>query len=77
MRAMRLKAALFAVLLGSPALLAQNPTIRIHAATVLDGTGKTIKNATIVVQGSTITSIETGQASNATYELGRDRKSVV
>ncbi len=71
MRAMKLKAALFAVLLGSPALLAQNPTIRIHAATVLDGTGKTIKDATIVVQGSQITSIETGKASNATYELGR------
>ena len=70
MRAMKLTAALFAVLLASPVLLAQNPTVRIHAATVLDGTGTTLKNATIVVQGSKITSIETGTAANATYELG-------
>ena len=40
MRAMKLNAALFAVLLAAPALLAQNQTVRIHAATVLDGTGK-------------------------------------
>jgi imidazolonepropionase-like amidohydrolase len=71
MRAMKLKAALFAVLLISPALLAQNQTVRIHAATILDGTGKVLKNATIVVQGSKITSIETGNASNPTYDLGR------
>src|SRR5438270_4517643 len=71
MRAMKLKAALFAVLLISPALLAQNQTVRIHAATVLDGTGNTLKNATIVVQGSKITSIDTGAAANATYELGQ------
>jgi imidazolonepropionase-like amidohydrolase len=71
MRAMKLKAALFAALLTSPALLAQSPTIRIHAATVLDGTGQILKNATIVVQGSKITSIETGNASNPTYDLGR------
>ena len=62
MRAMKLNAALFAVLLAVAALLAQNPTVRIHAATVLDGTGKTLENATIVVQGSKITSIETGSA---------------
>ena len=74
MRAMKLKVALFAVLVAAPSLLAQNQTVRIHAATVLDGTGKTLKNATIVVQGSTITSIETGTAAsgrNATYELGQ------
>jgi imidazolonepropionase-like amidohydrolase len=74
MRAMKWKAALFAMLLASPALVAQNPTVRIHAATVLDGTGKTIKDATIVIQGSKITSIETGRAANganATYELGQ------
>ena len=71
MRAMILKAALFAVLLAAPALLAQNQTVRIHAATVLDGTGRTLRNATIVVQGSKITSIETGGAANANYELGQ------
>ena len=65
MRAMKLTAALFAVLLAAPALVAQNQTVRIHAATVLDGTGKTLKNATIVVQGSKITSIETGSAADA------------
>ena len=71
MRAMKLKAALFAVVLAAPTLLAQNQTIRIHAATVLDGTGKTLRNVTIVVQGSKITSIETGGAANANYELGQ------
>ena len=71
MRAMKLNAALFAVLLAAPALMAQNQTVRIHAATVLDGTGKTLKNATIVVQGSKITSIETGSAAGADYELGQ------
>src|SRR5580765_503086 len=71
MRAMKLNAALFAVLLTAPALLAQNQTVRIHAATVLDGTGKTLKNATIVAQGSKITSIESGGGANASYELGQ------
>ena len=71
MRAMKLNAALFAVLLAAPTLLAQSQTVRIHAATVLDGTGKALKNATIVVQGSKITSIETGSAANASYELGQ------
>ena len=71
MRAMKLTAALFAVLLAAPALMAQNQTVRIHAATVLDGTGKTLKNATVVVQGSKITSIETGSAAGADYELGQ------
>lgn len=71
MRAMRLPAALFAVLLTAPALVAQTSSIRIHADTVLDGTGKTLRNATIVVQGSKITSIETGGAAGATYNLGQ------
>lgn len=71
MSAMKLKTALFAALLAAPALLAQNQTVRIHAATLLDGTGQTLRNATIVVQGSTITSIQTGNAGNATYELGQ------
>src|SRR5437660_11767078 len=68
---MRMNAALFAVLLASPALLAQSQTIRIHAATVIDGSGKTLRNATVVVQGSKITSVETGNGANATYELGQ------
>jgi imidazolonepropionase-like amidohydrolase len=70
---MKLKAALFAVVLAAPTLLAQSPAIRIHAATVLDGTGRALRNATIVVQGSKITAIETGAAAsrNVTYELGQ------
>ena len=59
------------VLAASATISSQTPqTIRIHAATVLDGTGKTLRNATIVVQGSRITSIETGAAGSATYDLG-------
>jgi len=46
------------------------PPIRIHAATVLDGAGKTLRDATIVVSGSRITSIESGNAGSATYDLG-------
>jgi imidazolonepropionase-like amidohydrolase len=72
MRAMRLHAALFALFVAAPSLLAQPPAaIRIHAATVLDGTGRTLRNATIVVQGSKITAVESGAASAATYNLGQ------
>jgi imidazolonepropionase-like amidohydrolase len=67
---MRMKFALFVAFLAAPPLVAQTPAIRIHAATVLDGTGKVLRNATIVVQGSKITSIDTAAASNATYDLG-------
>ncbi|HEX7139663.1 MAG TPA: amidohydrolase family protein [Vicinamibacterales bacterium] len=52
-------------------LSSQTQTIRIHAGTVIDGAGKAIRNATIVVSGSKITAIETGSASNATYDLAR------
>src|SRR4051794_35447359 len=68
---MRIKLALFIAVLAAPALVAQSPAIRIHAASVIDGTGKVLRNATVVVQGSKITAIETGSGSNATYDLGR------
>jgi len=72
MRAMRLHAALFPLFLAAPALVAQpGPAIRIHSATVLDGTGRTLRNATVVVQGSKITAVETGTPANATYNLGQ------
>jgi imidazolonepropionase-like amidohydrolase len=71
MRAMRLKAALFVLLMATPSLMAQPAAIRIHAASLLDGTGRVIRNATVVVQGSKITAIETGSAANATYNLGQ------
>src|SRR3954466_793015 len=68
---MRIKLALFIAVLAAPALVAQSPAIRIHAASMIDGTGKVLRNATVVVQGSKITAIETGSGSNATYDLGR------
>jgi imidazolonepropionase-like amidohydrolase len=52
-------------------LASQSQTIRVHANTVLDGTGKVLRNATIVVQGSKISSIETGNPANVTYNLGQ------
>ncbi len=71
MPAMRLKVALFVLLVAAPSLTAQPAAIRIHAATLLDGTGRVIPNATVVVQGTRITAIETGSATNATYNLGQ------
>src|SRR5512142_2170504 len=72
MRAMRSKLAVFAavVALSSASLLSQTETIRIHAATVLDGTGRILRNATIVVQGSKIVSVGSGNSGTPTYELG-------
>jgi len=77
-RAMRTTASVLAGIVGACALLvtsatlsSQTQTIRIHAGTVIDGTGKTIRNATIVVSGSKISSIETGNASNPTYDFAR------
>jgi imidazolonepropionase-like amidohydrolase len=55
----------------SATLSSQSQTIRIHAGTVIDGAGKAVRNATIVVTGSKITAIETGNASNATYDFAR------
>ena len=69
---MRMKFALFLAVLAAPTLVAQQaPVIRIHAAAVLDGAGRTLRNATITVQGSKITSIDTGNGSGATYDLGQ------
>ena len=72
MRAMRVDAALFALVLAAPALAAaQGTPIRVHAATVLDGTGRTLRNTTVVVQGSKITAVEAGTPAGATYNLGQ------
>jgi imidazolonepropionase-like amidohydrolase len=68
---MRVIAALAATLLCPVVLVSQTQTVRIHAARVIDGTGKVLPNATIVVQGSKITSIEAGNAGTAAYNLGR------
>jgi len=45
-------------------------SIRIHAAAVVDGTGRVVRNATVVVRGSKIASIDAGSSGTATYELG-------
>ena len=58
----RLLAALAAGAALSITVSSQTQTIRIHANTLLDGTGKTIQNATVVVDGSKITAIEPGRA---------------
>jgi imidazolonepropionase-like amidohydrolase len=72
MRAMRMKILLFASIAAAAATLsAQDQAIRIRAATILDGTGKVLRNATIVVQGSKITAIDTGNAGAASYNLGQ------
>jgi imidazolonepropionase-like amidohydrolase len=75
MRAMRMKILLFASIAAAAATLstisAQDQTIRIRAATILDGTGKVLRNATIVVQGSKITAIDTSNAGAASYNLGQ------
>jgi imidazolonepropionase-like amidohydrolase len=55
--------------IAAAALSAQDQTIRIRATTVLDGTGRMIRNATIVVQGSKITSIDPGNAGAAQYSF--------
>ena len=72
MRAMRMKILLFAsMVVAAVTLSAQDQAIRIRAATILDGTGKVVRNATIVVQGSKITSIDTGNAGPVSYNLGQ------
>jgi imidazolonepropionase-like amidohydrolase len=73
MRGMRTHAIVgAAIAAASIGLSAQNaPPIRLHAARVVDGTGKVLTNATIVVEGSKITSVGSGTGGGpATYELG-------
>jgi len=73
MRAMRSKLLAFAAVaaLSSATLFSQSQTIRIHAATILDGTGKVLRNSTIVIEGSKIARIESGNAGTATYDLAQ------
>jgi imidazolonepropionase-like amidohydrolase len=60
-----------AFLSASLALSAQDQPTRIRAAAVLDGTGKVLRGATIVVRGSKIAAVETTATGPATYDLGR------
>src|SRR5262245_26800545 len=69
---MRLNGTLAALIIAAAAVAtAQDQTVRIRAATILDGTGKVIRNATIVVKGSKITSIDAANSGTATYNLGQ------
>ena len=45
---MRVNAFLFAIVASSAALAAQEPATRIHAATVIDGTGKVLDRKSVV-----------------------------
>ncbi|MGE5244040.1 MAG: amidohydrolase family protein [Betaproteobacteria bacterium] len=69
---MRVKGALVAAIAAtSTALSAQTAPapIRIHAAEIIDGTGRVLRNATVVVRGSKIDAVETDGAGPATYDL--------
>ena len=68
---MRLKTALVAVLCVPAALSSQGQTIRVRAERVIDGAGKVLRNATVVVQGSKIAAIEIGNSGTPTYNLGQ------
>ena len=69
MRLTAVRTALLIAFIAPVALSSQDQTVRIRAAKVLDGTGKTLSNVTITVQGSRITSIGPDNAA-ATYNLG-------
>lgn len=62
--------ALLSLAVSISPLAQQQPSVRIRAATVVDGTGRVLRNATIVIRGSKIASIDVGQSTQATYDLG-------
>jgi imidazolonepropionase-like amidohydrolase len=69
---MRFKAVLIAALAAATVTVpSQTQTTRIRAATIVDGMGKVMRNATIVVQGSKITAIDTTSSGPTTYNLGQ------
>jgi imidazolonepropionase-like amidohydrolase len=70
MRVTAFRAALLAASIAPVALSSQDQIVRIRAAKALDGTGKTLSNVTITIQGSKITSIGPDNSSAATYNLG-------
>lgn len=58
------------VLLASAGVDARQDDVRIRAARVLDGTGRALANATVVVRGSSIAAIDTDAAAPADIDLG-------
>ena len=65
-----LRAALVALVAGA-GLQAQQGEVRIRAARVLDGAGQMLANATVVVDGSRITAVESSAATPADVDLGQ------
>ncbi len=61
---------LAALLLPHIARAVQTQRIVIKAGTLLDGKGRTLHDATIVVEGSQIVSVGSGPAEGVTYDLG-------
>jgi imidazolonepropionase-like amidohydrolase len=69
---MRITSIFVAALAWTPVVLvAQDQPIRIRAAAIVDGAGNVSRNATIVVRGSKVASIETTASAPVTYDLGR------
>src|SRR6185436_2048839 len=63
-------APLFAIVVGTVATAgAQTGAITIRAAAALDGRGRSIPDAAVVVQGGKIVSVGSGRAGTATYDL--------
>ena len=59
------------LLLSTAVAHAQQREIRIRAARVLDGTGRVLENATVVVKGSSITAIEPSNSKPVDIDLGQ------
>lgn len=60
-----------AAVVVAPTLGAQDSSIVIRAGRVLDGRGGNATNATVVVRGSTITSVGSASSGRTTYDLSR------
>jgi imidazolonepropionase-like amidohydrolase len=61
---------LVCALVATALAYAQPPEIRIRAARLLDGTGRTLENATIVVHGSKIAAVESSDSQRPDIDLG-------
>ena len=72
LRSSLIGAALTALLLFVTAVVRTQPNqIRLRAERVIDGTGRVLQNATVVVRGSTIAAIESSDSGPVDFDLGR------
>src|SRR6202023_4212701 len=58
-----------ALLVAVSTASAQSGAIAIGAASAFDGRGRSVPNATVVVQGGKIVSVESGRTGAASYDL--------